>query len=325
MAFRTRSRIDDMIQQNSRQLARIWPHQQYKRDMRQIANAWFVSKGLQTNRKWSFCLANHDMWPKNVICPDVVDYIQNERKRYEGEESFPLHRFLHHGLSSQAMVFNLIGPLIVRNDLDPLKEALNEAGMGWPVGDVSAGFEYADRTVFNEVSGQPTSIDLVVSGNGPSIFIECKLVEKEFGGCSVFSGGDCDGANPLRCGLDRCYLHHIGRKYWDGMKASGFAESKLAYSPTCPFISHYQFFREALFALAKGGVFMLLHDERSPVFVRTSGDQVTGLWPSLMKTIPDEFRDRFGKVTIQQVASAVEKSGRHGDWIGEFKKKYGLA
>ena len=108
------------------------------------------------------------------------------------------------------------------------------------------------------------------------------------------------------------------------MKVSGFAEAELASSPICPFTCYYQFFREALFALAKSGVLVLLYDERSPVFVRTSGSQVAGLWPLLMKTVPDEFRDRFGEVTVQQVVATVKNSGRHGDWIGEFKKKYGL-
>lgn len=59
-----------------------------------------------------------------------------------------------------------------------------------------AQFEYEDRTVFNEDTGLPTSIDLVLfdTENRPKIFIESKLVEAEFGGCSVFKKGDCWGA-----------------------------------------------------------------------------------------------------------------------------------
>ena len=88
------------------------------------------------------------------------------------------------------MVFNLVGLLIVRKDFEPLRVAMERAGMAWPTGKVTAGFEYDERTVFNEDSGQPTSIDLVISGETEGIFIEAKLVEREFGGCSVFSGGD---------------------------------------------------------------------------------------------------------------------------------------
>ncbi|MHA1137260.1 MAG: PGN_0703 family putative restriction endonuclease, partial [Candidatus Thorarchaeota archaeon] len=57
------------------------------------------------------------------------------------------------------------------------------AGIAWPIGEVTAEFEYDDRTVFNEDSGQPTSIDLVVTGENKGIFVEAKLVEREFGGC----------------------------------------------------------------------------------------------------------------------------------------------
>ena len=316
-----------MPQQNSRQLAKTWPHKrysQYEREMRRTAKTWFESKGLETHARWSFCLARHDMWRDNIICEDVAAYIDDERTRHQSEDSFPLHKFLHHGLSSQAMVFNLVGPLIVRNDLTPLKEALDAVGVAWPEGDVTAGFEYDNRKVFNEDSGQPTSIDLVVSGDRPKLFIESKLVEKEFGGCSVFAGGDCSGANPLGAGLGECYLHHIGRRYWERLKEFGFADAPLVSGPICPFTSYYQFFREALFALAEEGTLVLLYDARSPVFVRTSGGSHAGLWPLLMDAVPEAHRHHLACITIQQVVSAIETSGRHSDWIQEFRLKYGL-
>lgn len=312
---------------NSRQLARTWPHRRYRRyekEMRETAAKWFEEKGLETHGRWSYCLARHDMWPQNIIRSDVVEYIGAERKRHQGEESFPLHKYLHHGLSSQAMVFNLIGPLIVRKDLEPLREACEGAGIVWPSGTVTAGFEYDDREVFNEDSGQPTSIDLVVSGEGKSLFVESKLVEKEFGGCSVFAAGDCNGANPLRRGLDQCYLHHIGRDYWNLLRQFGFASSELCSGPICPFTCYYQFFREALFSLAKGGILVLLYDGRSPVFVRTTGEEPGGLWTFLIQAIPEEHRPSFARLTIQQVVEAIDNSGRHTDWLNTFRTKYGL-
>ena len=112
---------------------------------------------------------------------------------------YPLHRYLHHGLSSQAMLFNLIGPLIVRDDLKPLKVSIERIGLDWPEGNVKAAFEFENREVFQENQGQPTSIDLVIGEDleRPNIFIESKFVEKEFGGCSLFEKGDCDGRNPV--------------------------------------------------------------------------------------------------------------------------------
>ncbi|MHA1288076.1 MAG: PGN_0703 family putative restriction endonuclease [Candidatus Thorarchaeota archaeon] len=199
------------------------------------------------------------------------------------------------------------------------------AGIAWPIGEVTAEFEYDDRTVFNEDSGQPTSIDLVVTGENKGIFVEAKLVEREFGGCSVFSGGDCDGRNPISSGLEGCYLHHIGRKYWDRMKEFGFGESAFASGHICPFINYYQFFREVLLSLTKGGSFILLHDERNPAFLKTSKNgKESGLWPFLMESIPAEHTGSIARVPIQQLVNAIDESGCHHDWIDEFKLKYGI-
>ena len=218
-----------MAEMNSRQLARTWPFKRYKvfeRELRDAAVGWFSNKGLATHARMLYCLKSHDSWPQNIICTDVAEYIRQEHERNLGKDSFPLHKYLHHGLSSQAMVFNLVGPLIVRKDLEPLSVAIERAGMPWPTGEVTAGFEYDDRAVFNEDTGQPTSIDLAISGETARIFIEAKLVEREFGGC---------------------YLHHIGRKYWERMNEFGFGETTFASGPICPFISYYQFFRECCF------------------------------------------------------------------------------
>ncbi len=139
------------------------------------------------------------------------------------------------------MVFSLVGPLIVKMDLEPLR-IIMEAGIPWPTGELTAGFEYDDRAIFHEDSGRPTSVDLAISGEETGrIFIEAKLVETEFGDCSVFSGGDCDGKNPASYGLEGCYLQHIGRKYWERMNEFGFS---LGSGPICPFVSYYQLFRQ---------------------------------------------------------------------------------
>lgn len=143
------------------------------------------------------------------------------------------------------MLFNLIGPLLVKNNLTPLKNLIYKKGLQWPGEDTKAILEYEDRSVFNEGQGQPTSIDLaIVSSNGkPQIFIEAKFVEQEFGGCSVFQSGDCDGRNPaLAHGL--CYLHHIGRKYWALMQKFGLDQGRIGADSVCIMAPHYQFFRE---------------------------------------------------------------------------------
>lgn len=318
---------------SSRRLAQTWPferHKTFEDVLRCAAAGWFSQKGLATKTNVPYCLPSFDDWPQNIICPDVAEYIQQERDQNLGEESFPLHKYLHHGLSSQAMVFNLVGPLIVRGDFSPLREVMEQAGIAWPNGEIHAEFEYDDREIFNEDSGQPTSIDLVIHQKGKSdkaggIFIEAKLREEEFGNCSIFSGGDCDGRNPVLYGLGGCYLHHIGRKYWDLMEKFGFGEAGIASGPICPFTVYYQFFREILFALEEDGYFVLLHDERNLAFrkIVPNGKEL-GLWSFLKESVSPKYADRIGRITIQQLANAIEDSGKHKDWIGEFKQKYGI-
>lgn len=61
------------------------------------------------------------------------------------------------------------------------------------------------------------------------------MVEREFGGCSVFTGGDCEGRNLYPERLGECYLHHIGRKYWQRLDELGFSEAALVKGAICPF------------------------------------------------------------------------------------------
>ncbi|MCG3178323.1 MAG: hypothetical protein BIFFINMI_00650 [Phycisphaerae bacterium] len=299
-------------------------HRDYKKSLATAAAAWFRSRGLQVSSRYPYCLSDWERWPANVILPEVVAYVEQQRQqRAANRQTFALHKFVHHGLSSQAMLFNLVGPLIVRRDLEPLRSAFAAAGAPWPAADVSASFEVEDRELFNERQAQPTSIDLVLEGNGrQALFVEAKLVEQEFGGCSVFEDGDCSGANPAR-DHSQCYLHRIGRKYWERLGDLHFQEA-VEDGPICPLTSYYQFFREVVFAIAKGGDFVLLYDERSPVFFRSVNGVQTGLMTFLTGFVPAEHTTRVHAVTIQAVAAAVRRSGRHDDWIGVFEEKYGL-
>lgn len=103
-------------------------------------------------------------------------------------------------------------------------------------------------------------------------------------------------------------------------------EAALVKGAICPFANYYQFFREATFAFAKQGSFILLHDSRNPAFLRSADDRNDqgGLWPFLYEAIPQNLRHRAGRLTIQMVVEAIQESGGHEDWIEEFKNKYGL-
>lgn len=311
---------------NSRKRAQEWNfprHRGFEDELRTSAAEWFNMKGFEVHSKMPYCLDSIHNWRNNILLSEVVDYIEGFKAECEkNNKPFPLHKYAHHGLSSQAMIFNLIGPLITRNDLTPLNEILKEKGIKYKIS--RAEFEYEDRVVFNEDSGQPTSIDLVLfdNENNPKVFIESKLAEAEFGSCSVFKKGDCAGSNPLN-DLQSCYLHFIERKYWDMIKKFNF-RTKMEKEKICLFVNYYQFFREILLSLEKEGNFVLLYDMRSPVFNYKVGDRVRGLIPLLLEFVPEEYRERITLLTIQEMVNSITISGKHNDWISEFKSKYGI-
>lgn len=313
---------------SSRRKAQTWRyprHNEYEDKLRLSNARWFAARGNTVNRRMPYLLEQWEDWPKNMILPEVAQLIQTElEQRGQRNERFPLHKYIHHGLSSQAMLFNLVGPLMVQGSLEPLQQAIEASGIPWPASDVLPIFEVEDRRIFNEDTGQPTSIDLVIQGGhgARSLFIEAKLVEREFGGCSVFQAGDCDGCNPAQ-NLDRCYLHHIGRLYWLLFKKHGFMDGLVGSSPICPLALYYQFFRELLFAIESGGDFVLLYDERNPSFFADGVAGERGLMPFLITFVPQGLRSRIHSISIQQVVGAYNRYGGF-PWLEEFEKKYAL-
>ena len=103
-------------------------------------------------------------------------------------------------------------------------------------------------------------------------------------------------------------------------------ESDFCKGPICPFASYYQFFREMMFALTKEGTFVLLHDERNPIFLRNAldGKSQEGLWPFLLQSIPQNKKANIGSISVQEIVGSIENSSNRSDWIIEFKKKYGI-
>jgi POLQ-like helicase len=309
----------------SRRRAQSWPyprHAEFEKHLQVSNRDWFAARRHAVHQRMPYMLAKWEDWPKNIIVPAVADAIKAERiDRHENRIGFPLHKYIHHGLSSQAMLFNLVGPLLASCDLSPLKHAFTRAGISWPDGPMNSQLELEDRTLFNEDSGQPTSIDLALQGPDGSrgLYVEAKLVEREFGGCSVFQKGDCSGRSPVG-NLERCYLHYLGRHYWTLLEKHGFLHGPLADSPICPLALYYQFFRELLFAVEKGGDFVLLHDQRNPVFY---GPDERGLMPFLLTFVPQKLQTRVHAVTIQQVVAGYAECGGM-DWLGAFEEKYGM-
>lgn len=325
-----RRRVNFMDKKLSpRELAKSWPfkrHLDFEKRMRNAASQWFKRKGYETQKR-GYILAKYDDWHKNIICQNVAEYIKSERnKRKKNHQGFPLHKYIHHGLSSQAMLFNLIGPLITtkNQDLSPLRIVFDKHGISWPKGKITPKLEDEDRKIFKEMTQQPTSIDLVIENDDKKrggLYIEFKFVEHEFGGCSVFKNGDCDGRNPAK-DHSICYLNHIGRKYWILLDTYGFLEGPMAENATCFLVTYYQFFREVLYALERSGVFVLLVDKRNPTFCCGKNGE-RGLFPFLKDFIPAQYKNNVRMVDVQEVVKAINDSGKHS-WITEFEKKYGI-
>lgn len=289
------------------------------------ANAdWFEDRGYKVNDRLPYLLESRSDWPNNIILPEVSEYVQAEQKHRNAlGNHFPLHKYIHHGLSSQAMLFNLIGPLMATSNLSPFLKALEGVGLISPSGNITAEFEVEDSKLFNENRGHPTSIDLVITGEGDArpLYIEAKLSERGFGGCSKITDKTCDGNNPS-VRLDQCYLHYIGRLYWVWLERYKFSRGPMASSPICPLAFYYQFFRELVFALVLGGDFVLLYDERNPMFYNDL-NKIGGIMPLLMKFVPVDLQERVHSITIQEVVRTYKNSGEL-PWLPEFEKKYAL-
>jgi hypothetical protein len=290
----------------------------FRKEMNEIATKYFKDKSLSVQSKYPYILANRNNWHDNIILQSTWEYIESYKKISESKSiPFPLHKYIHHGLSSQAFIFNLLGPLLVDNDIHSFRKLFFEHQELISEQTIMQ-FEYCDRNVFNEKQQQPTSFDFAFLNKGKkSILIESKLVEPNFGGCSVIENGDCDGQNPCS-NHDLCYLSQIGRTYWDLMEKYN-ADESYRNDKICPLSIYYQFYREVLFSKEKNAEFYLLYDERNPAFVR---DEKRGLYSILYKNLPNELKQITHKISIQNIIKRLEASNI--PWMIEFKKKYGL-
>lgn len=305
-----------------------FPHgQKWEKDLQRLLAKYFKGKKLKDEKfsislRHSYILAKLSDWHENIILERVWKYIEEQKKeRYENVQPFPLHKWIHHGLSSQAFLFNLLGPLVVDKQWHIFDEILHQAGIRLSASITDAKFEVEDPEVFNELRGQPTSIDLCLyTGDIEEVFIEFKFTEKNFGGCSVFGNGDCDGRNPAN-DFNLCYLHYIGRKYWKLMKKHGLLSKQIRNSLQCPFSTLYQIYRLILFALEKNGHFLLLYDERNPSFLVERDNIKRGLFNLIYESLPSKVRDKCHVLSAQSILPILQKYPEL-DWTNELKEKY---
>jgi predicted SprT family Zn-dependent metalloprotease len=92
---------------SSRKNSQTWPHPRHARfeEMLHQSNAaWFAERGFNVEPRRPYLLEHREDWRKNILLHEVIQYIDAEMaQRREKRDSFPLHKYLHHGLSSQAI------------------------------------------------------------------------------------------------------------------------------------------------------------------------------------------------------------------------------
>jgi len=295
----------------------------WEEDLRRHFTKYFRDKKSKDEKfpvssRHPYILAKQSDWHKNILLDRVAQYFDAEiAKRH-----FALHRWIHHGLSSQAFLFNILGPLVVDKQWHIFDEIIQQAGIHLLTGITNAKFEIEDPKVFKEQQGQPTSIDLCLyTSDIEKVFIEFKFTEKNFGGCSVFNDGDCDGRNPAN-NFDLCYLHKVKeRSYWDLMKQHGLLTKQLKRDSQCPFATLYQLYRLILFALEKNGQFLLLHDERNPSFLVERDNMKRGLFNRVYDSLPAKAQNKCHALSIQSVFSILEQRSAF-EGLDELKEKY---
>lgn len=291
------------------------------KELRTKLEHYFRGKGFTTSKKYPFILSDWNDWSNNIIHKRVVDYIMSIKAERKGKKSFPLHKYLHHGLSSQAFLFNLLGPVIIDKHFAVFDLILEKTGAA-PKGKVSSvELEIEDREIFEEKTAQPTSVDLVITTTASeNYFVEFKFTEAEFGGCSLFFNGDCDGRNPATI-PEMCYLHVIGRTYWPLMKKHGLLTRTVIQESRCPFIDLYQAYRVVLFAVEKKGKFILIHDDRNPAFYIDTQKGKRGVFARFIEYLPPSIQQECHIISTQDILKII-KNILGPDYTKELEDKY---
>jgi hypothetical protein len=295
-------------------------YSEYREPLEASAAKWFAERPQAiVNPRAKYILADHNSWPHNLV---------DERLRKHVEEVRPRHTYVHHGLSSQALCFNLFGSLLLNNALDSLRPIVNSKGGLWPEGPYSHEFEFNDITVFNETRReQPTSWDFAIrkAGEYPFALVEVKFVETSVGACSVFARGDCNGDCPAK-DFSLCYLQkEKGRKYWDVFQAQGLLTTPAFAGTICPLTIYYQFYREVTFAAARKVQMLFIYDDRNPVFGCPDSQDQSGLLPLLLRHLPPTVKDNIKLIPLRELVRSLYSDHRNRKWLASFASKYDFA
>ena len=244
------------------------------------------------------------------------------------------HRWFRSMRSSQALAQSVFAAIRSFERLDLLEGMSAECGR-------IAFFDYHQEWMMSfehEVSGLsepcPTNIDVLLSGPGQRVAIECKFLEDEFGTCSRTDKKaypdpkkHCDGNYRFQNGRShRCALTEIGIRYWEHLP------HLLDWSPDrdhepCPFGATYQLARNALAAtittegslkLDRGHV-LVLYDARNPAFRAGKADRQ---WQLVVGA--SLHQSLFRLLSWQSLLATLVNAPELAYLIDGLEEKYGL-
>ena len=251
----------------------------------------------------------------------------------------PRQRHRHFGSlrSSQALAQSVFGTIAAFDRLDLLSDIVAECGRP---AFFTNGTDWTLRCEHDvDLLGEPrpTSIDVLLTGGGRQVAVECKFTEVEFGTCSRprLTPGDagyetqrCDGSYQAQAGrTERCALTAIGVRYWAHLPDL-FAWPGDRDLVPCPFGPVYQLGRNALAAVVTPagtidqgrGHALVLYDARNPAF--QAGGKADGQWRAAQEAcrVPGLLRRVSWQRLIASLVSAPELT-----WLADgLREKYGL-
>jgi hypothetical protein len=248
------------------------------------------------------------------------------------------HRHFASLRSSQALAQSVFGAISVLNRLDILETIITECGRpaffkdhrGW-----SLSFEHEVSTLGEP---RPTSIDVLLSGPGRRVAIECKFTESEFGVCSrpqlrpdngAYATQRCDGDYRAQAGrIDRCALTTIGVRYWEYLPELFNWPADRDQAP-CRFGAVYQLARNALAAVITpdGGInlsqghALIVYDANNPTF--QAGGEADRQWEATVADclVPGLVR----RISWQNLLNTMASSPELAPLVDALQQKYALA
>ena len=271
---------------------------------------------------------------KNVLVPSEMSKANDIRAAIPERHR---HRWFRSLKSSQALTQSVFGAIHAFDCLDLLQDVPAECGQpafyensrGWTLD-----FEHELRCLGEP---RPTSVDVLASGPGKRVAVECKFTEREFGACSrprlrpgdeTWSDQYCDGSYRVQHHRrSRCALTEIGIRYWEYLPCLFDWPADYDHEP-CPFGETYQLARNALAANltpdgeldpGKGHV-LVVYDARNPEF---QGDgRAERQWKAVIATcrVPGLVR----RLSWQRLMAAVAHTPILTYLVDGVAKKYGL-